>query len=223
MAPQTIIRWSGASLIAGGLCLALFMLVHPYGEIAGAHAAHSGRWVPAHSLHFVGALLVVLGVPGLYARQVQQTGILGLVATPIAMAGTAMYVGTGMITAFIWPVIAQTTPGFVAADGPMFKDPLPTFATDAPYVAMVVGYTLLAIASIRARTLPTSTAVVLVIGIVLFSSPVEPVGPLPFLLRVIGALVFGGALMSIGYLVWARPSLDVAAEQAGAGSPSPAG
>ena len=215
MAPLTLIRLSGASLIVGGLCLALFMLVHPYGEIAGAHAAHSLRWVPAHSLHFVGALLTLLGLPGLYARQMRQTGVLGLVGTALAMAGTAMYVGTGMITAFIWPVIAQTTPGFVAADGQMFKDPLPTFATDAPYVAMVAGYALLAIASIRARTLPTPTAVVLVVGIVLFSSPVEPVGPLPFLLRVLGALVFGGALMLIGYVLWMRPSLDL--------TPGPAG
>jgi hypothetical protein len=220
MAPETLVRWSGASLIVGGLCLALFMLVHPYGEIAGAHAAHSLRWVPAHSLHFLGALLTVLGLPAVYARQMRQTGVLGLIGTALAIAGTAMYVGTGMITAFVWPVIAQTTPGFVAADGQMFRDPLPRFATDAPYVVMIVGYALLAIASIRAHTLPTPTAVVLVIGIVLFSSPVEPVGPLPFVLRVIGALVFGGALMLIGYVLWMRPSLDVAT---GTPSPSPAG
>ncbi len=210
MAPQTIVRWSGAALAAGGLCLALFMLVHPYGEIAGAHASHSARWVPAHSLHFVGALLTLLGLPGLYARQMRQTGVLGLVGTVLAMVGTAMFVGTGMITAFVWPVIAQTAPGFVSADGPMFRDPLTTFATDTPYVAMVLGYAILAIASIRGRALPTETAVVLVIGIVLFSSPVEPVGPFPFLLRVVGALVFGGALMVIGWLLWVRPSLPAA-------------
>ena len=207
MAPQTLVRWSGAALAGGGLCLALFMLVHPYGEIAGAHAAHSVRWVPAHSLHFVGALLTLLGLPGLYARQMRQTGVLGLVGTVLAVMGTAMFVGTGMITAFVWPVIAQTTPGFVAADGPMFRDPLTTFATDAPYVSMVLGYALFAIASIRGRTLPTETAVVLVIGIVLFSSPVQPVGPLPFLLRVVGALLFGGVLILIGWLLWVRPSL----------------
>ena len=210
MAPETLVRWSGASLIGGGLCFALFMLVHPYGEIAGAHAAHSVRWVPAHSLHFVGALLTLLGLPALYARQMRQTGVLGLIGTALAIAGTAMYVGTGMITAFIWPVIAQTTPGFVSADGPMFRDPLPTFATDAPYVTMVLGYALIAIASIRSRALPIESALVLIVGIVLFSSPVEPVGPLPFLFRVIGALVFGGALISIGYLLWVRPLLPAA-------------
>lgn len=213
MAPHTLVRWSGAALVLGGICLALFMVVHPYGEIAGAHAAHSIRWVPAHSLHFAGALLVLLGLPGLYARQMRETGRLGLVAALLATAGTAMFVGTGMITAFIWPVIAESAPRFVAADGPMFADPLPRFATDAPYVGMVLGFVLLAVASIRARTLPTETAVVLAIGVVLFSSPVAPVGPLPFVLRVIGALAFGGALMWIGYLVWERPLLtSVAAD-----------
>src|SRR5215471_13245221 len=101
MAPLTLVRLSGASLVLGGLCLALFMLVHPYGEIAGAHAAHSLRWVPAHSLHFLGALLTVLGLPAVYARQMRQTGVLGLIGTALAIAGTAMYVGTGMITAFV--------------------------------------------------------------------------------------------------------------------------
>ena len=48
------------------------------------------------------------------------------------------------------------------------------------------------------------------IGIVLFSSPVEPVGPLLFFLRVVGALVFGAALISIGYLLWVRPLLPTA-------------
>lgn len=207
MAPHTVIRWSGAALVLGGASLALFMVVHPYGEIAGAHAAHSVRWVPAHSLHFAGALLVLLGLPGMYARQMRQTGRLGLVAAVLAMAGTAMFVGTGMITAFIWPVVAQATPEFVAADGPMFADPLPRFATDAPYAGMVLGFVLLAAASIRARTLPLETSVVLAIGVVLFSSPVEPVGPLPFILRVIGALAFGGTLVWIGYLLWERPLL----------------
>lgn len=202
MTPQGLVRASAVALIAGGVCLALFMLVHPYGEIAGAHAAHSARWVPAHSLHFVGALLTLLGMPGLYAWQMGRTGVLGLVGTAVAMAGMAMFVGTGMITAFIWPVIAQTTPAFVAPDGQMFRDPLPQFATDAPYVGMVVGYLLLAIAAIRARTLPTATAVTLVAGIVLFSAPVEPVGPLPFIVRVVGGVIFGASLALIGALVW---------------------
>src|ERR1044071_3559924 len=74
MAPQTIVRWSGIALILGGVLLALFMIVHPFGEIAGAHAAHSPRWVPAHTLHFLGALATTLGLPGLYARQMRETG-----------------------------------------------------------------------------------------------------------------------------------------------------
>jgi hypothetical protein len=208
MAPAVLVRYSGAALALGGICLALFMIVHPYGEIAGAHAAHSARWVPAHSLHFVGALATLLGLPGLYARGMRETGRLGLVGALLAMAGMAMFVGTGMITAFIWPVIAETTPGFVAADGPMFADPLPTFATDAPYVTMIAGFVLFAIASIRSRTLPTETAVVLAIGVVLFSSPVQPVGPLPFAFRLAGAIAFGGALAWTGWLLWQRPLPD---------------
>lgn len=210
MAPTTLIRYSGAALMLGGVCLALFMIVHPYNEIAGAHAAHSARWVPAHSLHFVGALATLLGLPGLYARQMSQTGRLGLIGALLAMTGMAMFVGTGMITAFIWPVIAQTTPGFVAPDGPMFTDPLPTFATDAPYVTMILGFVLLAMASIRARTMPIETAIVLALGVVLFSSPVQPVGPLPFIFRLVGAIAFGGALGATGLLLWRRPLPAVA-------------
>src|SRR5215204_6499984 len=143
MSPTQVIRWSGAMLVLGGICLALFLLVHPYGEVAGAHVAHEDAWIPAHSFHFFGALFTLFGLVGLYAKRWEALGRAGFVAFVLAFIGTAMFVGTGMITATLWPAIADDYPEFVSEDGGMFEDTLTAGATTATYVFLSLGYVLL--------------------------------------------------------------------------------
>lgn len=198
MSQTQALRACGGLLIVGGICLALFLIVHPYGEVAGAHVAHQRRWIPAHSFHFLGALFTLFGLIGLYLYQFERSGKLGLAGFILAFIGTAMFVGTGMITAFVWPVIAEHDPGFVAEDGPMFKDALTSGATLLTYVFLGIGYIVFAIAMLRARTMPPPACWLLMVGVVLFSVPVEPVGPVPWFVRFSGAVVFGAALAWLG-------------------------
>lgn len=200
-----LIRWGGISLIAGGATLTAFLLLHPYGEVAGAHAAHSARWVPAHTLHFAGALLTLFGLLGFYAASWQRLGRLGVAGFLVAFAGTAMFVGTGMLTAFIWPVVAQQDPGFIASNGPMFTNPMTRLNTDGTYAVMVAGYGLLGVAIWMHHFAGRVVAVPLVAGVLLFSAPVPPVGPAPWILRIIGAVLFGGALVWLGWTLVAGP------------------
>jgi hypothetical protein len=202
---RSLVRWSGVSLILGGACLAAFLLLHPYGMVAGAHTARTLNWLPAHSLHFVGALLTLFGLVGFYIRHMGALGRLGFGAFLVAFAGTAMFVGTGMITALMWPVIAEYSPDFVAADGPMFTQPLTRLAIDGTYTVLVIGYLLLGLSILRARMAPWQQAALLMVGIVTFSAPVTPVGPVPWIVRVIGAVVFGSALAWLGWSLRADP------------------
>jgi hypothetical protein len=192
-------------MILGGASLAAFLLLHPYGMVAGAHSARTLTWLPAHSLHFVGALLTLFGLAGFYIRYLGALGRLGFAAFGVAFAGTAMFVGTGMITALLWPVIAEYSPDFVAADGPMFTQPLTRIAIDGTYTVLVIGYLLLGLAILRAGVAPWPAAALLMAGIVLFSAPVAPVGPVPWIVRVIGAVVFGSALAWLGWRLRADP------------------
>ncbi len=192
----------GLALILAGCSFVLFLVLHPYGELAGAQAPLSVRWFPAHTFHFLGALFALFGLLGLGARQREAAGRLGVVAFAVAFTGTAMFVGTGMITAFLWPAIAKADPAFVAANGPMFRSLGPRLAIDATYAILAIGYVLLGWATLRARVLPRDGAIAVMVGVLLFSAPVAPLGPAPWFLRIIGAFVFGGGLARLGYALW---------------------
>ena len=126
---------------------------------------------------------------------------LGFIA---AFTGTAMFVGTGMITAFLWPAIAEHAPGFVAADGAMFTDTLASGSITTTYALLVVGYIVLAVTLNRARAISTLDAALLVVGVLMFSAPVDPLGPAPWFIRVAGGIVFGAGLARLGWSLRAR-------------------
>jgi hypothetical protein len=181
-----------------GVAFALFMLLHPYDELAGVHGPHSATWVPSHTFHFLGALLGLFGLLAVREHLIPPGSRWGTVAFAIAFTGTAMFVGTGMITAFVWPVIAHHDPSFVASSGPMFTDPLTARSIEVTYILMVVGYVLLAFALTRARLLSALDSAAVGVGILLFSAPVEPVGPVPWMVRVVGGVIFGAGLIRLG-------------------------
>ena len=221
MAPTTLIRWSGLSLMAGGASYALFLLLHPYGEVAGAHVAHEDLWIPAHSMHSLGAVFTLLGLVGLYAKHWRPLGRLGFAAWLLAFIGTAMFVGTGMITASLWPAIAEDYPPFVEADGGMFEDPFVAGITTATYVFMSIGFIPLAVVMWRERLLPWPAALLMAVGILLFSAPVDPVGPAPWIARFSGAIIFGAALAWTGFLIWRGPGPGAGDVGTHAGTPPP--
>jgi hypothetical protein len=215
-ATSSALAASGVALMLAGASFVAFMALHPFGELAGQRAALRVTWLPAHTFHFLGALLALFGLPGLYTRQMRRAGKLGLAGFVGAFAGTAMFVGTGMITAFVWPVIARYDPGFVAANGPLFRDTLTRLAIDGTYAVLAVGWVIFAVAMLRARVLPRPGALAVLIGVLLFSAPVAPVGPAPWIVRVIGAFVFGGGLAWLGWALWSEGHhRAVVAQQAG--------
>ncbi len=165
--PAGLVQICGLALILAGCSFVLFLVLHPYGELAGAQAPLSVRWLPAHTFHFLGALFALFGLLGLGARQREAAGRLGVVAFAVAFTGTA-----------------------------------PRLAIDATYAILAIGHVLLGWATLRARVLPRDGAIAVMVGVLLFSAPVAPLGPAPWFLRIIGAFVFGGGLARLGYALW---------------------
>jgi hypothetical protein len=201
MLSPALARFSGLMLILGGVSFALFLLLHPYGQLAGAAVAQQPTWIPAHTFHFLGALFTLFGLLGLYGLLAERGGGVGQLGFGLAVVGLAMFTGTGMITAYLWPVIAAYAPEFVAADGPMFSVPLAARLIEVTYSFLILGFGLLGLVVSRSGRLPRPAGWLLIVGIVLFSVPVEPFGPFPWLVRVVGALAFGAALAWIGLLL----------------------
>src|SRR3954468_3331487 len=100
LSPFILIRWSGLSTIVGGVLIAAFPLFHPNHDAAGYTSA---IWVPAHLMPHVGAVLALFGLVGLFDRQFERAGWLGLAGFVRAVIGTASLLTGAMIEAFIIP------------------------------------------------------------------------------------------------------------------------
>jgi drug/metabolite transporter (DMT)-like permease len=195
-------RWSGLALMLGGVAMALFvLLLFPVGGFFGAQRAHHPLWVPAHTMHFISALLMLFGLVGFYARQAERAGWLGRVGFGLAFAGTAMFVGTGLLTAFIWPVLADHAPSILEADGALFAPPA-SAVFFLMLLTIIPGYGLLAVATRRAGMLPAGGALLMAVGAVLAIIPPEPVGPIPWVGLVLGGILFGSGATWLGYSLW---------------------
>src|SRR6266702_1348173 len=79
------IRWSGASLMLGGILLAVHSFTHPGGETA--RYTFDPLWVPSHVIGAVAYLLIPLGLIGLCARQSEKMGLLGLLGFVLTFVG----------------------------------------------------------------------------------------------------------------------------------------
>ena len=90
-----LFRWRGMALMAGGVLMVVATLLHPSRETAVMIVASESRLVAAHTMYTVAWLLVLLGVPGLYAAQRGRMGRLGLVGFLTAFAGTYVIAVTG--------------------------------------------------------------------------------------------------------------------------------
>jgi hypothetical protein len=216
-APSTseLVRWSGLAAIVGGVAIALFVLSHPWDRFVGAEVARTGRWRLAHTLHFAGASFALLGFVGIYARQRERAGRLGLIGFVVAFAGLAMFVGTGMLTAFVWPTLADHAPSVVEEDGAMFDAPaVVAFALTA--ITVTTGYLLFGLASLRAGVLPRDGTLLLTVGAVLGMAPPQPLGAMPWAGLVLGGVLFGLGSVRLGLALWREGPVGVDRHASGA-------
>jgi hypothetical protein len=83
------------ALVAGGVLMVVATLLHPTRETATTIIASEQRLVAAHVVYTLAWLLVLLGLPGLYAAQRGGMGRLGLVGFLTAFSGTYLIAVTG--------------------------------------------------------------------------------------------------------------------------------
>jgi hypothetical protein len=163
-----LMRLSGLSAILAGLGFVVIGLVHPVNDIA---FVTTPAWIIAHiaatSLGFFG----LYGMAGLYARQVEKAGWLGLAGFLLFSAWMALVGFFSFIEVAVLPNLASEFPPFVTSVLGMFSSapsqvnlgvlPVLWNISGALYF---VGPLLFAIATFRAGILPRWAAVLLAIG-----------------------------------------------------------
>jgi hypothetical protein len=172
-----LMRLAGFSALLAGLGIVVMGMFHPANELA---YVTTPAWIIVHifatSLGFFG----VLGLAGLYARQVEKAGWLGLIGF-LLFSGWMTLVGFfSFIEAAILPQLASEFPPFVTGFLGMLSGipsevnlgVMPTmWAISTP--VFILGSLLFAIATFRARVLPRWSAGLLALGTLMI-----PVGAL---------------------------------------------
>lgn len=210
---RQIFRISGFSLLAGAIVFILHIVLRSV-VTAGPDAATFARgslWVPINVLGVVGAILVLLGLPAMYARTSARFGMSGLVGV-ILLAVAWMFIGLflSLYSALILPWLADRAPSLIGA-----STPLPVAFIIASVIGLVVwlaGSILLAIPFLRKRVLPTwvgytiaASGIWMVIGN-LFIAPSGPASNLAVnLLSNLGPVLLLIGMAYLGYRLLAEP------------------
>jgi hypothetical protein len=193
MSSSRLTRWSGLAALVGGGLFVILAIVEPLvlGSQPYSEAAASGTWIVVQGAYIVAAVLIGLGLVGLYLYQAQQAGTLGLIAFLVTFIGSIMAAGSSWSETFFGSWLANLAPELLDAD--------PTGALIAgillSYVLFALGWFLFGLASLRAEVLPRGAAILLMIGALLFA--VVSVLDLPF-----AGVLFGAALVWMGYGLW---------------------
>ena len=121
--------------------------------------ATTGVYVLYSVLIMITGVLLPLGLVGLYARQSEASGPLGLVGFVVAFAGTVLVAGFFWTSAFIAPVLAVEAPELLAVRS------LPGFFRS--FIVFGLGWVLFGVATLRAGVYPRSAAVLLIVDALL--------------------------------------------------------
>jgi len=201
---SNLIRWAGFSAMLAGICYVVVGLFHPANIPSSVTTT---RWVIVHIFACAMSFFGLLGMPGLYARQAEKSGWLGLVGYILLSLWLVVIMGFSFVEAFILPHVATALPAFVQAWMGMFNGPagkfdlgvLPTIWTLTGPV-YILGGLLFGIATFRAGILPRWAGALLALSTVL--APIA--GLLPNASQPKIAIPMGLALAWLGYALFAE-------------------
>src|SRR6267143_4714169 len=197
---QNLARWSGPTLMLGGLLLAIHYLTHPLGETPPFIL--TSVWVPVHFIGAVAWVLILLGSAGFYSQYSSKLGYLGSVGFLLAFIGGANRPGELLVVGtVIGPLIAAQTPSLLDAGGSLYSPLL--LSVGLITVIYGLGFFLLAIATLRAAVIP-HTAIVprLSLWMVIIAIPLALGFFFLFVIGSIAGLIFSFGLVGWGYGLW---------------------
>ena len=144
----TALRWSGLLLVAGGVLLGAAIVV------VSSNSTSNQVWSPEVSnLFLISTVLLLISLPGMYVRQANAVGWLGLVGFVLMQAGMVLF--AMLATPALWY--------------PSLKMPFPESASAfALGIAASLGLLLTGIATLRAGVFPRWASIVLLVGAALF-------------------------------------------------------
>lgn len=212
------IRWAGVSAMVAGIFYVGIGLFHPLETLS---TVTTTTWAIVHALAVAMSFFGLLGLTGLYARQMEETGWLGLAGYLLLSLWLVLLVPFTFTEVFILPRLATTAPTFVESflglfnghPGEMNLGAIKTL-WDLDGVVYMLGGLLFGIATIRAGILSRWASGLLAVGTAL--APVATL--LPEENKAMVAVPVGLALIWLGYALWSERREQATAPVAGQSS-----
>jgi hypothetical protein len=195
--------------MVAGIIFAVVGLIHPPQLVSSVTTV---TWTIVHSLTTAMSFFGLLGIAGIYARQVEAAGWLGLAGFVLLSLWFVIVTGFTFFEAFILPLLASDSPKFAESflgifSGSAGERNVGALATlwSLLGVVYILGGLVFGIATFRAGILSRWAAGLLGLGAV--SSPAF--GLLPRTLEPLAAVPVGLGLAWLGYAVWSERQASV--------------
>lgn len=203
---SSLTRWAGLAAMGAGIIFAGIQPVHPLDVPA---SVTTSAWSLIQPLKTAMCYLFLLGITGLYARQVEKSGWLGFVGYLLFSLSWALQSAFVFAEAFILPLLVTEAPQFVegflgifnGSATEMYLGSLPALYGFTGFAGYVFGGLLFGIAIFRAAVLPRWAGALLAGAAV---SPVLFATILPHPLDRMLALPMGAAMLWLGYALWSQ-------------------
>lgn len=202
---SNLIRWSGLAAVVAG---AVFAGIQPFHPADVVESVNTSAWAIITSLKTAMCLLFLVGVTGIYARQADKAGWLGLLSFALLAISWTLQTAVVFAEAFIMPLLASTAPEFVDGylgisyghTGTVNLGALPMIYSIGVGGTYILGGVLFGIATFRAGVLPRWPA-----GLLTVAATLTPLaGLLPHAQQRFAAVPTALALAWLGYALWSE-------------------
>ncbi len=194
MDTKTIYKLAGISALLAGLLFALIQFIHPEDTL---QAITSPNWAVAHVLSVLFPIFALLGITGIYAKQIEASGKLGFAGYLMLVGAFCLMLCFGFYEAFIAPVIVAEAPDLAANILSILENkPGPGLIGEVYQlngILYLLGGLVFAVATIRAKVYPIYASGLLGLGVLVTLSAAA----VPFMARP-SAVVFSLGLALLG-------------------------
>jgi hypothetical protein len=179
-----LIRWGGLAAVVSGVLSVIGDLLRLFVDVENSQTATTVPYALVFLLYLLGAVLLLLGLVGLYTSQSEAAGLLGLVGFLGAFLGTVLLAGALWFELFITPALATRAPELAEAE-------LGLLGFILVFLFGTLGWILFGIATLRARVYPRWAAVLLIVGGVVAFFPIP-----------LSGIVFSVAIAWLGFILF---------------------
>ena len=195
-------RAAGLSAVVAGLLFTAVQIKHPHLDVAFVTTT---EWTVRQSMKVLMSALSLVGITGMYLRQVRQTGVLGLLGYVVFSAGYLVMLSIEVVGLCVLPSLAHSAPGYVsdvlavATGGTATGDiglmqPLSLLSG----IGYMAGGVIFGIALFRAGILARWASALLAVG----TAATMAIPLLPQVNQRLFAVPTGVALIGLGYSLW---------------------